>query len=120
MAVRLPSLVLSLALAVAPAPAATATTTLALGLVVLGRLDGFRLFSHLDLVFLGFRNTLMAPMILSRTGNDSLAYGSVMSTGAIAAVLGTACTTPGLITHNFMTIASECRQWNTTLPTRAE
>jgi MFS family permease len=39
-------------------------------------------------VFLGFRNTLMAPMILSITNNDSLAFGSVQSAGAIAMVAG--------------------------------
>ncbi len=39
-------------------------------------------------VFINFRNTLMAPMILLRTGSDSLAYGSVQSAGAIAAVVG--------------------------------
>jgi hypothetical protein len=39
-------------------------------------------------IFINFRNTLMAPMILLRTGSDSLAYGSVQSAGAIAAVAG--------------------------------
>jgi MFS family permease len=39
-------------------------------------------------IFIGFRNTLMAPMILSMTNNDSLAYGSVQSAGAIAMVVG--------------------------------
>jgi DHA3 family macrolide efflux protein-like MFS transporter len=39
-------------------------------------------------IFIGFRNTLMAPMILSRTGNDSLVFGSVQSAAAIAAVGG--------------------------------
>jgi MFS family permease len=39
-------------------------------------------------IFIGFRNTLLAPMILSRTGNDSLVFGSVQSAGAISAVVG--------------------------------
>jgi DHA3 family macrolide efflux protein-like MFS transporter len=39
-------------------------------------------------VFIGMPNNLLAPMILSRTGNDSLVFGSVQSAGAIAAVLG--------------------------------
>ena len=38
--------------------------------------------------FIGFRNTLLAPMVLSRTGNNSLIFGSVQSAGAIAAVVG--------------------------------
>jgi hypothetical protein len=39
-------------------------------------------------IFIGFRNTLIAPMILSRTDNSSLIFGSVQSAGAIAAVVG--------------------------------
>ena len=39
-------------------------------------------------LFIGFRNTLLAPMVLSRTGNNSLIFGSVQSAGAIAAVMG--------------------------------
>lgn len=39
-------------------------------------------------LFIGFRNTLLAPMVLSRTGNNSLIFGSVQSAGAIAAVVG--------------------------------
>ena len=39
-------------------------------------------------IFIGFRNALFAPMILSRTANDSLAFGSVQSAGAIAFTVG--------------------------------
>jgi hypothetical protein len=39
-------------------------------------------------VCLGLPNNLLAPMILSRTGNNELIFGSVQSAGAIAAVAG--------------------------------
>lgn len=39
-------------------------------------------------IFIGFRNTLLAPMVLSRTGNNSIIFGSVQSAGAVALVLG--------------------------------
>jgi len=39
-------------------------------------------------LFSGIQFTLLAPMILSRTGNDSVILGSVQSAGAIGGVLG--------------------------------
>jgi len=39
-------------------------------------------------IFIGIPNSLTAPMVLSRTGNDSLLFGSILSAGAIAAVVG--------------------------------
>ena len=39
-------------------------------------------------LFSGIQFTLLAPMILSRTGNDSVILGSVQSAGAIGAVVG--------------------------------
>ena len=39
-------------------------------------------------LFSGIQLTLLAPMILSRTGNDSVILGSVQSAGAIGGVLG--------------------------------
>lgn len=39
-------------------------------------------------LFAGISFTALAPMILSRTGNDSLMLGSAQSAGAIAAVVG--------------------------------
>jgi DHA3 family macrolide efflux protein-like MFS transporter len=39
-------------------------------------------------VFIAFPNALLAPVVLSRTGNDSLIFGTVQSAGAIAAVAG--------------------------------
>ncbi|MGD8627301.1 MAG: MFS transporter, partial [Anaerolineae bacterium] len=39
-------------------------------------------------IFIAFPNALLAPLILSRTGNDSLIFGTVQSAGAIAAVAG--------------------------------
>ncbi|MGB9134691.1 MAG: MFS transporter [Candidatus Bathyarchaeia archaeon] len=51
-------------------------------------------FLGLQLVFLfnnflgSFGNTLFAPMILARTGNDTLALGSVMSAGGVGGLIG--------------------------------
>lgn len=39
-------------------------------------------------LFAGIGFTVLAPMILTRSGGDSLAFGSVQSAGAIAAVVG--------------------------------
>jgi len=39
-------------------------------------------------LFSGVQWTVLAPMILSRTGNDSLAFGTVQTAGAIGAVAG--------------------------------
>ena len=39
-------------------------------------------------LFAGISFTLLAPMVLSRTGNDSLMFGSVQTAGAIAGVVG--------------------------------
>lgn len=39
-------------------------------------------------LFSGIIFTLLAPMVLSRTGNDSLALGSVLTSGAVASVIG--------------------------------
>ena len=39
-------------------------------------------------LFSGIQWTLLAPMILSRTGNDSVILGSVQSAGAVGAVIG--------------------------------
>jgi hypothetical protein len=40
--------------------------------------------------------TLLAPMVLSRTGDNSLIYGSVMSAGAIGGLLGSPAPRAGL------------------------
>ena len=39
-------------------------------------------------LFSGVQWTLLAPMILSRTGNDSIIFGGVQTAGAIGAVIG--------------------------------
>ncbi|MBC8503267.1 MAG: MFS transporter, partial [Chloroflexi bacterium] len=39
-------------------------------------------------LFAGIQYTLLAPMILSRTGNNSIIFGSVQSAGAIGGVVG--------------------------------
>jgi MFS family permease len=39
-------------------------------------------------LFSGIQLTLLAPMILSRTGNNSMVFGSVQSAGAIGGVIG--------------------------------
>jgi hypothetical protein len=38
--------------------------------------------------FMGFPNSVRVPMILSRTGNDSMVLGSVQTVGSIALVIG--------------------------------
>lgn len=45
----------------------------------------FFIFANL---FSGIQFTLLAPMILSRTANDSFAFGAVQTAGAVGAVLG--------------------------------
>lgn len=49
---------------------------------------GLQLIFFAGNLFAGIGFTVMAPMILSRSGNDSLVYGSVQSAGAIASVVG--------------------------------
>ncbi len=39
-------------------------------------------------LFSGIQLTLLAPMVLSRTGNNSLIFGSVQSAGAIGGIIG--------------------------------
>jgi MFS family permease len=51
---------------------------------LLGLLTVF-LFGNL---FSGIQFTLLAPMVLSRTGNDSVIFGSVQAAGAIGGVVG--------------------------------
>ena len=49
---------------------------------------GLQLVFFVGNLFAGIGFTVFAPMILSRTGNDSLIYGSVQTAGAIAGVVG--------------------------------
>ncbi|MEP0805508.1 MAG: MFS transporter [Chloroflexota bacterium] len=49
---------------------------------------GLQLVFFAGNLFAGIGFTVLAPMILSRTGNDSLMFGSVQSAGAIASVAG--------------------------------
>ncbi|GAB4452371.1 MAG: MFS transporter [Anaerolineales bacterium] len=49
---------------------------------------GLQLIFFAGNLFAGIGFTVFAPMILSRTGNDSLMFGSVQSAGAIASVAG--------------------------------
>src|SRR5690606_23436310 len=39
-------------------------------------------------LFFGIAFTLLAPMVLSRTGNDSLILGSVQTAGAVGGLIG--------------------------------
>lgn len=49
---------------------------------------GLQLIFFAGNLFTGIAFTVFAPMILSRSGNDSLMFGSVQSAGAIASVVG--------------------------------
>jgi MFS family permease len=49
---------------------------------------GLQLVFFLGNLFFGIGFTVFAPMILSRSGNDSLAFGAVQTAGAIAGVVG--------------------------------
>ncbi|GAB4458574.1 MAG: MFS transporter [Anaerolineales bacterium] len=49
---------------------------------------GLQLIFFAGNLFAGIGFTVFAPMILSRTGNDSLMFGTVQSAGAIASVAG--------------------------------
>jgi len=49
---------------------------------------GLQLVFFMGNLFTGMLFTLLPPMILSRTGNDSLMFGSVQTAGAIAGVVG--------------------------------
>lgn len=49
---------------------------------------GLQLIFFAGNLFSGIGFTVFAPMILSRSGNDSLMYGSVQSAGAIASLIG--------------------------------
>ena len=49
---------------------------------------GLQLVFFVGNLFAGIGFTVFAPMILSRSGNDSLAFGTVQTAGAIAAVVG--------------------------------
>jgi MFS transporter, DHA3 family, macrolide efflux protein len=49
---------------------------------------GLQLIFFAGNLFTGIGFTVFAPMILSRSGNDSLMFGSVQSAGAIASVVG--------------------------------
>ncbi|WKZ36019.1 MAG: MFS transporter [Anaerolineales bacterium] len=49
---------------------------------------GLQLIFFAGNLFAGIGFTLLAPMVLSRTGNDSLMLGSVQTAGAIGAVIG--------------------------------
>ncbi len=51
-------------------------------------LVGFVVIVFFANFFMGFPNNVTVPMILSRTGNDSLALGSVQTAGSIALVVG--------------------------------
>lgn len=49
---------------------------------------GLQLVFFVGNLFAGIGFTVLAPMILSRSGNDSLIYGTVQTAGAIAGVVG--------------------------------
>ena len=49
---------------------------------------GLQLIFFAGNLFTGIGFTVFAPMVLSRSGNDSLMFGSVQSAGAIASVVG--------------------------------
>lgn len=49
---------------------------------------GLQLVFFVGNLFTGIAFTVFAPMILSRSGNDSLAFGTVQTAGAIAGVVG--------------------------------
>lgn len=49
---------------------------------------GLQLVFFAGNLFAGISNTLITPMILTRTANNAIALGTVQSTGAIAAVAG--------------------------------
>jgi MFS transporter, DHA3 family, macrolide efflux protein len=49
---------------------------------------GLQLIFFVGNLFTGISATLLAPMILSRTANDSLILGSVLTTGSVGAVIG--------------------------------
>jgi len=49
---------------------------------------GLQLIFFMGNLFTGMMFTLLPPMILSRTGNDSLMFASVQTAGAIAGVVG--------------------------------
>lgn len=51
-------------------------------------LFGLQMIFFAGNLFAGIAFTLLAPMVLSRTGNDSLIFGSVQTAGAIAGVVG--------------------------------
>ncbi len=49
---------------------------------------GFVIIVFFANLFMGFPNNLSVPMVLARTGNNSLALGSVQTAGSIALVIG--------------------------------
>jgi MFS family permease len=49
---------------------------------------GLQLVFFLNNFVANFGNTLMAPMILARTGNDSIVLGSVLSAGGVGGLVG--------------------------------
>jgi MFS transporter, DHA3 family, macrolide efflux protein len=49
---------------------------------------GLQLIFFVGNLFSGIAFTLLAPMVLSRTANDSLMLGSVLTTGSVGAVIG--------------------------------
>ena len=49
---------------------------------------GLQLIFFVGNLFAGISFTLLAPMVLSRTGNSEIIFGSVQTAGAIAAVIG--------------------------------
>jgi len=92
--------VLALAFVHIPQPIRTEEGSQAQGNVLSEAIYGFRyIFARPSLLglqmvfffgnlFLGIGNTVVAPMILSRTGNDSVSLGMVLSAGAIGGVVG--------------------------------
>ncbi len=51
-------------------------------------LKGFVIILFIANLFMGFPNSVSVPMILSRTGNNSVVLGSVQTAGSIALVIG--------------------------------
>jgi MFS transporter, DHA3 family, macrolide efflux protein len=90
----------TLAIVRVPQPTRTQEGTMSAGGIWKESLYGFRyIFERPSLLglqtlfffwnlFTGFSLILLAPMILSRTGNDSVSFGIVQSAGAIGGVVG--------------------------------
>ena len=49
---------------------------------------GFVILLFVANLFMGFPNSVLVPMVLSRTGNDSLVLGSIQTTASISMVVG--------------------------------